>query len=184
MTILGEWKRIGCIGVDSGHVIVADPGYLLHERKPHKALGKNWDAFLASVERAKRQRGMGQLRFDKGHDGLAVVVNTFQGDGIFEVWGRFSAGECFEVRVTFDGTFCQMGGEPGRTCEVRGCHAAATFACDAPVKAGKWWRDCNRAVCRKHVREPRGDDGGWHACPEHGERLRAPARSARKASKT
>ena len=113
MTELGVWKRIGCIGVDACMVMIGDPCHVLDKKRP-KDFGTDWEGFVQRVTgewRKKPHRGA-QLRYDEGHPGLAVVVDSNAADGVYEVWGRFEFEECLELRISFDGLYLPGCGPP------------------------------------------------------------------------
>jgi hypothetical protein len=174
MNELGVWKRIGCIGVDACMVMIADPGYVLHRgKKLAKDFGPDWGSFVQRVDGEWREKGRrgAQLRYDKGHPGLAVVVDSNAADGVYEVWGRFVFEECLELRISFDGLYCGMrppDGEdelpavegPPAPCHVAGCSAPAVCICDYTDKRTA----CNKRLCATH-RHAAGPDVDY--CPEH-----------------
>ena len=126
-----KWEKIGVFGVDSGLCIIADPGYILHKEDKHKDLGEDWPSFLERfkeqfdgnpefekwLEKAKAGEVAGvmpsmltktkdfrhQLKFDKGHAGLAVVTPTGVGDGMYQVFARKNErGEVLELKIDFE----------------------------------------------------------------------------------
>src|ERR1700761_6805745 len=116
MADFGVWRRLGRIGVGAGMVMIADPCYVLHKgKKLSKEFGKDWEGFVSRVhgEWSEKSCNGAQLRYDKGHPGLAVVSDSGGSDGEYEVWGRFEFDECLELRISFDGLFCGMQ-PPGR----------------------------------------------------------------------
>lgn len=91
-----KWTKVGQIGVDAGLCWVGDPCYIIH---PHngtpKDLGKDWSEFCDRLERGekhqgKAQKGAVQFNYDMGHAGLGVAVNTGFGDGVYDVFVRYS----------------------------------------------------------------------------------------------
>ena len=91
------WKKIGVIGVDSGQVLITDPGYIDsgwknedmplrlphgHEKYPKP---KHNMSYYACCE--KTLTGLhGQLNYNRGHPGLGVVSTTGFGDGSYNVY--------------------------------------------------------------------------------------------------
>jgi len=78
------WAEIGIVGVDSGQLLIADPGYLGSQ----KAL-KDYDSVLNARGFPKRKNIFDQLCYDRGHDGAGVVFNSGFGDGVYKVYGKF-----------------------------------------------------------------------------------------------
>jgi hypothetical protein len=183
MSDFGIWRRIGRIGVDSGMVVVADPCYLIHRRrKLARDLGKEWEGFAERVhaEWGRNEIQGAQLLYDKGHAGLGVVTGSGNGDGLYDVWGRFAGDECRELRITFDGDFCGMQTPapdpdgsvempaiegPQAPCEVDGCSANGVCFCDYPVTLPDGRSKlCRRRLCDEHRHEA---EAGVDLCPEH-----------------
>ena len=81
-------KQIGVVGVDAGLVIIGDPGYLIHtEPDTESTLGKNWDDFCDLLAEEERPL-MKQFNFPLGNPGLAVVVSSGFGDGVYPVFAE------------------------------------------------------------------------------------------------
>lgn len=186
MTALGTWKLVGSVAVDTASILIGDPCGIVHTDKPVKALGKDWDGFLARVQRAwgKTDRQGAELPPDRGQVGLAVVVGTGYGDGLYKVWGRFAGDMCCEVRITFDNVHC---GIPIGPCDIAGCTSRGAFLCDFKIKKrGQKTVFCERRVCAKHRHEPTGNDDAEDYCPAHAKASKKPAPKAatrRKAGK-
>jgi hypothetical protein len=173
MTELGVWKRVGCIGVDACMVMIGDPCHVL-DKKRAKDFGTDWDGFVQRVvgEWRKKGRNGAQLLYDKGHPGLAVVVDSNAADGVYEVWGRFEFEECLELRISFDGLYCGMRPPdddqnelpalegPPAPCGVAGCSAPSVYLCDYVDKSTA----CEKRLCAAH-RHAAGPDEYY--CPEH-----------------
>jgi len=77
----GKDQKIGEVGVDSGTLLVSDPAHMFSEVSEK---WEDWDAFLEDVDSVKEPV---QLKYEKGHDGLGVVLPT-GGDGAFDVFLR------------------------------------------------------------------------------------------------
>jgi hypothetical protein len=79
-------KKIGVVGVDAGLVIIGDPGYLIHT-EPENTLGKDWEEFcdLLAEEEGPTIK---QFTFPLGNPGLAVVVSSGFGDGMYPVYAE------------------------------------------------------------------------------------------------
>ena len=74
--------QVGVVGVDAGICWLGDPSYFLQHFKPTAVA---WDVVCDSLESSST----GQLNFDAGHAGLAVVVRTGIGDGLYPVYATF-----------------------------------------------------------------------------------------------
>ena len=81
-------KKIGVVGVDAGLMIIGDPGYLIHT-KPEPSLGKDWDEFCDIISEEKSP-AMKQFNFPQGNPGLAVIVSSGFGDGVYPVYAEKS----------------------------------------------------------------------------------------------
>jgi hypothetical protein len=95
----GEWRPIGEVCVDSGHLIISDPC------QADEASDQWADSDVDLNECAKN--GIRAWELTNDHDcPIAVVVQTGLGDGRYEVEARYETvgdwGErCAEVRIKF-----------------------------------------------------------------------------------
>lgn len=83
-----RWETIGKCGVDSGLLMLIDPGHVIPRHL--------WTAFLNLFRKNV---------IDNAADlnGIGVVVNTPHGDGVYPVMARYNkAGQIIEIRVDFD----------------------------------------------------------------------------------
>ena len=81
-------KKIGVVGVDAGLVIIGDPGYLIHtEPDTESTLGKDWEEFCNLLTEDERPTTK-QFNFPLGNPGLAVVVSSGYGDGLYPVFAE------------------------------------------------------------------------------------------------
>lgn len=125
-----NWKLVGFVGVDSGQILICDPGYLPEHRTvprsnppvviDHKA---EWMAPMSEElynpkfvgEFSYRgccsttlSFGAGQLYYRRGHLGAGVTSNTTYGDGIYPVYGRVdSKGKLHSLLIRLDDTDCK-----------------------------------------------------------------------------
>lgn len=91
-----EWVQVGSVGVDAGCLLLADPSYVWQQDQPDRYEQEvccDWTAYRV-------------LRFEKGHEGLGVLVSTGLGDGFYPVEVRWEDAGGFgrriaEVRVRF-----------------------------------------------------------------------------------
>jgi hypothetical protein len=85
--------QIGVVGVDSGQLMVCDPGYLQKEWINREFLGdKGRPTGEFSYDGACRatltKEGVGQLNFKRGHAGAGVAFST-KGDGTYPVFAEY-----------------------------------------------------------------------------------------------
>jgi hypothetical protein len=84
------WEQVGSVGVDSGTIWISDPCYAKYAAKASEDRSKNG---FPSVTVGK---------FEKGHEGAGVLVDT-GGDCIFPVSVRRSTkGEVLEIRINLN----------------------------------------------------------------------------------
>ena len=94
-------KQIGVVGVDAGLIIIGDPGYLIHTKPDTEStLGKDWDEFCDIISEGKRPT-MKQFTFPLGNPGLAVVVSSGFGDGMYPVYAEIENGVIKSVKIEF-----------------------------------------------------------------------------------
>ena len=85
-------RRLGGIAVDSGSVVIGDPGLLL----PHAAQGKQGIDYQAVIDAPSGVPA--QLLAD-----LPVqLIDGFGGDGDFPIYGEFVGDELVAITVRFD----------------------------------------------------------------------------------
>ena len=76
------------------------------DEKP-KAIGRTWSEFCDILkEHDDKQNGFNeptamQLHYDRGHEGLGVVVQTGYGDGYYPVEATYEDGLIKEIKVKF-----------------------------------------------------------------------------------
>jgi hypothetical protein len=77
-----DWEEVGVVEVDSGHVWIGDPCYVLDltQGRPRE-LGKTWDDLIPKLV----SHDAVQWNFDAGNPGLAVTVASGYGDGGYVV---------------------------------------------------------------------------------------------------
>lgn len=95
-------KQIGVIGVDAGLCWIGDPCYILHTNEPPEDIGKNWQDFCDRLFEKNNFIRHKQMKYDGGHDGLGVIVETGYGDGVYPVFAKFNTeGRVIKVWVEF-----------------------------------------------------------------------------------
>ena len=79
--------KLGVVAVDSGQLVVMDPGYVESCWRPGDGSGLfDGGTFEECAELILSPQGGGQLRFPNGHAGLGVVFASGWGDGTYEVF--------------------------------------------------------------------------------------------------
>ena len=86
-----EWRLLGAVEVDSGCLVIGDPGCLL----PFGRDAKPGLDYQAVTDADWRQPATPIAR------DLALLLQRFGGDGRFPVYGRFDGPELVSVRVDF-----------------------------------------------------------------------------------
>jgi hypothetical protein len=80
-------EQVGVIGVDAGVVMVGDPCYHVGKTTAPKDFCRSWSEFCQTkLQKDGKCLDTAQLNFDMGHEGLAVVVGGFGGDGCYPVF--------------------------------------------------------------------------------------------------
>jgi len=77
--------KIGVVAVDSGQLLVCDPGYLKTERQLANA--NELDQKEREALESKTQSA--QLTFNTGNEGLGVIFHSGVGDGRYDVYATF-----------------------------------------------------------------------------------------------
>jgi hypothetical protein len=99
-----RWVKLGVVGVDSGQLMVCDPCYIdgewrEEEFNPGCAAKENFSYNrVCEVTQANALHG-GQLKFKKGHAGVAVAFTSGVGDGLYAVQARIGEIEGWGERV-------------------------------------------------------------------------------------
>jgi len=78
--------KLGVVAVDSGQLLIMDPGYVDSCWRPGDDSGQyGGGTFEECAQRVLSREGGGQLCFPNGHTGLGVVFASGWGDGTYEV---------------------------------------------------------------------------------------------------
>jgi len=95
---LDGFYRLGSVGVDAGMLWIGDPCYIINrgEREPYKALGKTWHEFCRIMEKVRFGKS---FKYDVGHEGLGCCVQSFGGDGAYDVVVEIHNGEVHRIIV-------------------------------------------------------------------------------------
>lgn len=96
---------LGYVAVDSGQVMITDPGYL--NEWADNEMGDtgeghfSWSGACATTLSARHGdvNGSGQLNFATGNGGVAVVSRTGLGDGYYPVWATMTDSEVWGKRI-------------------------------------------------------------------------------------
>lgn len=88
-----EWRHIGWVEVDSGCLVVGDPSHLL----PWKGRGKPGVDSQVAIDADVR------IAATPIAGDLALLLQSFGGDGRFPVFGRFDGDELISIQVDFAG---------------------------------------------------------------------------------
>jgi len=97
--INGEFTLIGKIMVDAGIIMIGDPCYSLHRDDKFPEFGDSWDEFCNILE----QNNFDQKNTINIGNGLAIVVSSGWGDGIYNVYARHREGRIAAVLIDFMG---------------------------------------------------------------------------------
>ena len=89
-------KQIGVVGVDSGTLIILDPGNIEDNFE-------SWDKGLCDkvIALTDNESQAGQLNYERGHPGLAVVFNSGMGDGLYPVYAHYSGDKITKIEIKF-----------------------------------------------------------------------------------
>lgn len=85
------WRHVGWVEVDSGCLVIGDPGYLL----PWKEQGKPGVDYQVAID-ADARISVTPIARD-----LALLLQRFGGDGRFPVFGRFDGEELTGIQIDF-----------------------------------------------------------------------------------
>ena len=84
-----ERRFLGLVEVDSGTLLIGDPGYFLPRAEEGHA-GVDYQAVVGA--------GAGEVAVPFAND-MALLIQDFGGDGTFPVYGEFEGGELVRVCV-------------------------------------------------------------------------------------
>ena len=106
-----RWVKLGVVGVDSGQLMVCDPCYIDSEWSKEnfdtKKKSKTSFSYAKICELTMKDDKGGQLKYKKGHPGVAVAFSSGIGDGLYEVHARIGTigqwgTRIKEVRIIMD----------------------------------------------------------------------------------
>jgi len=98
--VITSTKQIGFIAVDSGQILITDPGYLNDWGKEgfgEAEIGHYSYGGACSTTLAEGQAG--QLNFKAGHAGAGVVSSSGYGDGLYPVYAHYEETEGWGKRI-------------------------------------------------------------------------------------
>lgn len=106
---MGEWQKVGTVGVDAGMIWIGDPCYIVqNEGERERDIGVNWQEFCGRCEDRGIDGAMAAAQFnfddgDGGHAGLGVCMRSGPGDGYYDVFVRKAAdGRMLEAKIVFE----------------------------------------------------------------------------------
>ena len=81
--------KLGVVAVDSGQLLIMDPGYVDNCWRPEDGSGQyGGGTYEECAELVLSREGEGQLCFSDGRPGLGVVFASGWGDGTYEVFAH------------------------------------------------------------------------------------------------
>ena len=86
-----KWTKVGEVGVDAGLMMIGDPCYSVDSDANTWATGE-WTDFCSKLfesEEFDKNQAVG-IPFKMGHGGAAVVTSTGFGDGVYDVFVKYS----------------------------------------------------------------------------------------------
>jgi len=98
--VITSTQLIGYIAVDSGQVLITDPGYLNNwGSEGFGEAGVGHYSYGGACSTTLTDRQAGQLNFAAGHAGAGVVSSTGYWDGLYPVYAHFEESEDWGKRV-------------------------------------------------------------------------------------
>jgi len=98
--VITSTKLIGYVAVDSGQVIISDPGSLGGWGK--EGFGEasaGHFSYGGACETTLGEGHAGQLNYESGRPGVAVVSSTGYGDGFYPVYAHYEETEDWGKRI-------------------------------------------------------------------------------------
>lgn len=100
MTTITSTRMIGYVAVDSGQVIITDPGSLSSwGSEGFGEAGVGHFSYGGACSTTLTDEQAGQLNFERGHAGVAVVSSTGYGDGLYPVYAHYEETEGWGKRI-------------------------------------------------------------------------------------
>jgi hypothetical protein len=98
--VITSTQLIGYVAVDSGQILITDPGYLNGWGKEgFGEAGVSHYSYGGACSTTLTDKQAGQLNFAAGHAGAGVVSSTGYGDGMYPVYAHFEETEGWGKRV-------------------------------------------------------------------------------------
>jgi hypothetical protein len=98
--VITSTQLIGYVAVDSGQIVITDPGYLNDWGKEgFGEAGVGHYSYGGACSTTLTDKQAGQLNFAAGHAGAGVVSSTGYGDGLYPVYAHFEETEDWGKRV-------------------------------------------------------------------------------------
>lgn len=90
MGVITSTRQIGFVAVDSGQLLITDPGYVngWGEEGFGEAPAGHY-SYGGACETTLSADSAGQLNFPAGHGGMGVVSSTGFGDGLYPVYATY-----------------------------------------------------------------------------------------------
>jgi hypothetical protein len=98
---LNKWHKIGEVGVDAGLMMIGDPCYVSGD-DPANAWISDWDKLCSEIWKEENQiygQVACEIPFTRGHSGAAVITSSGYGDGVYDVYAKFSDEGDWGIRV-------------------------------------------------------------------------------------
>jgi hypothetical protein len=99
--VITSTQLIGYIAVDSGQVLITDPGYLNGwGSEGFGEAGVGHYSYGGACSTTLTDKQAGQLNFAAGHAGAGVVSSTGLGDGMYPVYAHYWEDEAWGKRIS------------------------------------------------------------------------------------
>ena len=85
-------KTIGYVAVDAGMLLITDPCYLSGWKDTEHYVGEVGEYSYGGACKTTDDLNLqgGQLKYERGHDGIGVVFRSGLGDGYYPVIGHYA----------------------------------------------------------------------------------------------
>ena len=100
MSTTTSTRQIGFVAVDSGQIMITDPGYVGgFGKEGFGEAGVGHFSYGGACATTLTEEQAGQLNFTAGHGGVAVVSSTGYGDGLYPVYAHYEETEGWGKRI-------------------------------------------------------------------------------------
>lgn len=101
MGVITSTRRIGFVAVDSGQILITDPGYVSGwGTEGFGEAGEGHYSYGGACAVTLSENLAGQLNFGAGHAGAGVVSSTGLGDGLYPVYAEYVDDPNWGRRIT------------------------------------------------------------------------------------